>query len=134
MIQSFSDIITNSSSEVFVIESKDHEKIKTFLADVCEVFGWDVNDLMTFESVEEDGEVEGWNSTYKAGNLLIWSADDNSIPSVIMDIISEMQWEYFPALKDITISDVTREHLGRNLLLNYKATQMSLLILLPLCL
>ena len=41
MIQSFSDIITNSSSEVFVIESKDHEKIKTFLADVCELFGWD---------------------------------------------------------------------------------------------
>lgn len=112
MIQSFSDIITNSSSEVFVIESKDHEKIKTFLADICEVFGWDVNDLMTFESVEEDGEVEGWDSTYKAGNLLIWSTDDNSIPSIIMEIISDMKWDYIPALKDITISDVTREHLG----------------------
>lgn len=112
MIQSFSDIITNSSSEVFVIESKDHEKIKTFLADVCEVFGWDVNDLMTFESVEEDGEVEGWDSTYKAGNLLIWSTDDNSIPSIIMEIISDMKWDYIPALKDVTISDVTREHLG----------------------
>lgn len=111
MIQSFSDIITNSSSEVFVIESKDHEKIKTFLADVCEVFGWDVNDLMTFESVEEDGEVEGWDSTYKAGNLLIWSADDNSIPSVIMDVISEMKWG-IPALEDIVIIDITREHLG----------------------
>ena len=112
MIQSFSDIITNSSSEVFVIESKEHEKIKTFLADVCEVFGWDVNDLMTFESVEKDGKVEGWDSIYKAGDLLIWSTDDNSIPSVIMDIISEMQWDYIPALKDVTISDVTREHLG----------------------
>ena len=112
MIQSFSDIITNSSSEVFVIESKDHERIKTFLADVCEVFGWDVNDLMTFESVEEDGEVEGWDSTYKAGNLLIWSTDDNSIPSIIMEIISDMKWDYIPALKDVTISDVTREHLG----------------------
>ena len=111
MIQSFSDIITNSSSEVFVIESNDHEKIKTFLADVCEVFGWDVKDLMTFESVEKDGEVEGWDSTYKAGNLLIWSNGDNSIPSVIMDVISEMRWG-IPALKDITISDVTREHLG----------------------
>jgi hypothetical protein len=112
MIQSFSDIITNSSSEVFVIESKDHERIKTFLADVCEVFGWDVNDLMTFESVEEDGEVEGWDSTYKAGNLLIWSTDDNSIPSIIMEIISDMKWDYIPALEDIVISDVTREHLG----------------------
>ena len=111
MIQSFSDIITNSSSEVFVIESSDHEKIKTFLADVCEVFGWDVNDLMTFESVEEDGEVEGWDSTYKAGNLLIWSNGDNSIPSVIMDVIGEMRWG-IPALKDVTISDITREHLG----------------------
>lgn len=112
MIQSFSDIITNSSSEVFVIESKDHEKIKTFLADVCEVFGWDVNDLMTFESAEKDGDVEGWCSTYKAGDLLIWSTDDNSIPSIIIEIINDMKWDYIPALKDVTISDVTREHLG----------------------
>jgi hypothetical protein len=112
MIQSFSDIITNSSSEVFVIESQDHERIKTFLADVCELFGWDINDLMTFESVEKDGKVEGWNSIYKAGDLLIWSNGDNSIPSVIMDIIDGMYWSYIPALKDIVISDVTREHLG----------------------
>ena len=112
MIQSFSDIITNSSSEVFVIESKDHEKIKTFLADVCELFGWNVHDLMTFESAKEDGKVDGWNSTYKAGNLLIWSNGDNSIPPVIMDIIDGMYWSYIPALKDVTISDVTREHLG----------------------
>ena len=111
MIQSFSDIITNSSSEVFVIESKDHERIKTFLADVCEVFGWDVNDLMTFESVEKDGKVEGWNSIYKAGDLLIWSNGDNSIPYIIMEIISDMRWG-IPALKDVTISDITREHLG----------------------
>lgn len=111
MIQSFSDIITNSSSEVFVIESSDHEKIKTFLADVCEVFGWDINDLMTFESVEEDGKVEGWDSIYRAGDLLIWSNGDNSIPSVIMDIISEMRWG-IPALKDIIIYNITREHLG----------------------
>ena len=47
MIQSISDIITNSSSEVFIIDTHEHEKIKEFLADVCEVFGWDVNDLMT---------------------------------------------------------------------------------------
>lgn len=112
MIQSFSDIITNSSSEVFIIESSDHEKIKTFLADVCEVFGWDVNDLMTFESVEEDGEVEGWDSTYKAGNLLIWSTDDNSIPDIIMDIIRELKWDYIPILKDVEIGDVKRRHLG----------------------
>lgn len=112
MIQSFSDIITNSSSEVFVVESKDHEKIKTFLADVCELFGWDINDLMTFEFVEKDGKVEGWNSIYKAGDLLIWSNGDNSIPSVIMDIIDGMYWSYIPALKDVTISNITREHLG----------------------
>lgn len=112
MIQSFSDIITNSSSEVFVIESSDHEKIKTFLADVCEVFGWDINDLMTFESVEEDGKVEDWDSIYKAGDLLIWSNGDNSIPGVIMDIIEYLRWDRIPALEDVTISNVTREHLG----------------------
>lgn len=112
MIQSFSDIITNSSSEVFVIESQDHEKIKTFLADVCEVFGWDVNDLMHFESVEEDGRVGDWGPTFANGDLLIWSNGDNSIPGVIMDIIEYFRWGRIPALKDITISDVTREHLG----------------------
>lgn len=112
MIQSFSDIITNSSSEVFVIESQDHERIKTFLADVCEIFGWDVNDLMHFESVEEDGKVGDWGPKFTNGDLLIWSNGDNSIPSVIMDIIDDMYWSYIPALKDVTISNITREHLG----------------------
>lgn len=111
-IQSFSDIITNSSSEVFVIESSDHEKIKTFLANVCEVFGWDVNDLMHFESVEEDGRVGDWGPKFTNGDLLIWSNGDNSIPGVIMEIIEYLRWDRIPALKDITISDVTREHLG----------------------
>ena len=111
MIQSISDIITNSSSEVFIIDTHEHEKIKEFLADVCEVFGWDVNDLMIFESAEEDGEVEGWDSTYKAGNFLIWSKYDNSIPYIIIEIINEMVWG-IPALEDVTISDITRKHLG----------------------
>ena len=45
-IQSISDIITNSSSEVFIIDSKNHDKITTFLKDVCDLFGWDVYELM----------------------------------------------------------------------------------------
>lgn len=112
MIQSISDIITNSSSEVFIIDTNEHEKIKEFLTDVCQVFGWDINDLMYFETAESNGEVEGWDISYKQGNLLIWSTDDNSIPDIIMDIIRELEWDYIPTLRNVAIIDVKRHHLG----------------------
>ena len=109
-IQSVSDIITNSSSEVFIIDSKNHDKITTFLKDVCDLFGWNVYDLMEFDSVTIDGDVDGHK--YKKGNLLIWSTGDNSIPSVIMDIIEDIRWNYIPAIKDAKIKDLKRIHLG----------------------
>lgn len=109
-IQSVSDIITNSSSEVFIIDSKNHDKITTFLKDVCDLFGWDVYDLMEFDSVTRDGDVDGHK--YKKGNLLIWSTGDNSIPSVIMDIIEDIRWNYIPAIEDVKVKDLKRIHLG----------------------
>ena len=109
-IQSISDIITNSSSEVFIIDSKQHDKITTFLKDVCDLFGWNVYDLMEFDSVTTNGDVDGHK--YKKGNLLIWSTDDNSIPSVIMDVIDNIRWEYIPALEGVKVNDIKRIHLG----------------------
>ena len=87
-IQSMSDIITNSSSEVFIIDAENHDTLIEFISDVCNIFGWDVNDLMTFESPAQDGEISGWNIKYKADSLVIWSRGDNSIPySIMIDII-----------------------------------------------
>lgn len=52
-IQSMSDIITNSSSEVFIVSTDNHEKVINFINDVCEVCGWNTYDLMHFESADE---------------------------------------------------------------------------------
>lgn len=40
-IQSISDIITNSSSEVFVIETDKHSQVADFIKSVCDLFGID---------------------------------------------------------------------------------------------
>ena len=111
-IQSMSDIITNSSSEVFIIDAENHDTLIEFISDVCNVFGWDVNDLMTFESPAQDGEISGWNIKYKADSLVIWSQGDNSIPSSIMTLIEELPWTNAPALSSINVKSVDRHHLG----------------------
>lgn len=112
-IQSMSDIITNSSSEVFIVETDNHEKVINFINDVCEIFGLNTDDLMYFESADHDGNVDGWRNTdYKEGNLLIWSAGDNAIPYYIMEIISELPYLHAPALEGVEITDVQRRHLG----------------------
>ena len=92
-IQSISDIITNSSSEVFIIDTKHHDLVSEFIQEICEVFGFDMHNMMDFDSVTENGHIDGYrNSSYKKGNLLIWSQGDNSIPAVIMDMIYDLPW------------------------------------------
>lgn len=111
-IQSISDIITNSSSEVFIIDADNHDKLIEFISDICNVFGLDVNDLMTFESPAQDGNISGWNIEYKADSLLIWSQGENSIPWSIMAIIEELPWTQSPAISQINVKSVNRHHLG----------------------
>ena len=112
-IQSMSDIITNSSSEVFIVSTDNHEKIINFINDVCEVCGLNTNDLMCFESTDRDGSVEDWTDTdYKKGDLLIYSADENTIPYYIMEIIEELPYLNAPALNGADITKVKRHHLG----------------------
>ena len=112
MIQSISDIITNSSSEVFIIDSNKHQLISQFLKEICELFGYDVNEIMEFESVTKDGKIEGWDIKYKKGNLLIHSSGENSIPSIIMTLIEELEWDYSEKVKAMNIKEVRRKHLG----------------------
>ena len=112
MIQSISDIITNSSSEVFIIDSNKHRLVAKLIEEICEVFGYDMNKIMEFESVTKDGKIDGWDIKYKKGNLLIHSSDENSIPSIIMTLIEELKWDWSPRVKEMNIKNVRREHLG----------------------
>ena len=109
-IQSISDIITNSSSEVFIIDTKQHDKIAEFLKDLCDVCGFDFYNIMEFISTTKDGDFYGVK--YKKGNLIITTTCDNSIPPAIMDFIEHLRWSYIPALEDVEIKNINRQHLG----------------------
>ena len=111
-IQSISDIITNSSSEVFIIDSDNHNKIISFIKDVCDICGWNADDLMLFESASCDGSIRGWDIPYKQGNLIIKSLSDNTIPYIIMELISDLRWMNPPTLDGVEINSVNRVHLG----------------------
>lgn len=111
-IQSISDIITNSSSEVFVITTDKHAEVAAFIRDICDAFGVNMDEIMEFDSATENGRV-GYSLKHKKGDLIIYSTGDNSIPSVIMNIIEELDWNsYLPNVKPLNIKNVTREHLG----------------------
>lgn len=114
MIQSISDIITNSSSEVFIIESDNSEKLISFLQDVCDHFGYNIYDVMTMEIAEEDDSISWGDDVYKIkkGNLVVDSVYDNSIPSFIYRILDDLRWSKPPVIEDFNIEDITRIHLG----------------------
>lgn len=103
-IISISDIITNSSSEVFIIHSKPefqdeiNQEIPELLTQLCELVGLDLNETMEFEVSDKSGVDEDWEY-YKAKNdLIIWSAGDNTIPSWLMYFIEDIN--YIPQFKD----------------------------------
>lgn len=114
MIQSISDIITNSSSEVFIIDSDNNEKIMSFLQDVCEHFGYNTSEIMSMYIADEDGSVVWFDEVhrYKKGDLVIDTTYDNSIPYIIYHLLDNLSWNKPPVIEDINIEDVTRIHLG----------------------
>lgn len=112
MIQSISDIITNSSSEVFVISTNKHAEVVDFIKKVCDLFGVDMDEIMVFESATKNGRVDD-SLKHKKGDLIIYSTDDNTIPSAIVNIIEELYWNsYLPNIKPLNIKNVTSKHLG----------------------
>ncbi len=117
-IQSVSDLITNSSSEVFIcqVDTDDTERlrseIESLINTLMETLGYEGDDYYTRATVEiadRDGIVEGWDYKYKKGDILIWSRDDNSIPWNIVQILEDL--DYLPKFKD-KVTDVERHHLG----------------------
>ena len=107
-IQNISDVITNSSSEIFICQSDTPEETADFMRDVlekvyecykearshankntCSYYGESLDDLLVISVADRDYTDSGWGYSYKKGDIIIESTSDNSIPSIIMDFIYE---------------------------------------------
>lgn len=110
-IQSFSDIITNSSSELFIIRhpKEEGEKITEFLQGVYELLGRDIDNDMEISPADSNdiAQAKEYGYTVKKGDLVIWSTKENSIPWGIMDLIGGL-----PSLFNISYGSIERHHLG----------------------
>ena len=97
-IISFSDVITNSSSEVFVIHSKPefqdeiNESIPQLLINLCDLTSLDIDEVMEFEVADKSEVNRDWSYHVASNDLLIHSRGDNSIPGWLMDFIEEIPW------------------------------------------
>lgn len=117
-IQSVSDLITNSSSEVFIcsVDSVNTKALKSeiesLINTLMEALGYVDDDYYTgavVEIADKDGIIEGWGYKYKKGDILIWSNEENSIPWNIMEILEDL--DCLPKFED-KVADVERHHLG----------------------
>lgn len=113
-IQSISDIITNSSSEVFVCSvngdpSLISDEIQELIDSLIENLGYDNDYGATVYVADEDYTDEWYNYSWKKGDVIIESLGDNSIPFSVMEILSDLKWT--PRFDNI-ITDVQRHHLG----------------------
>lgn len=109
-IQNISDIITNSSSEIFVCKTDNPEYTINLLREVLSsvydnlkkandhagrntfsYYGETIDDLMTISIASHDFKDSNYNYEYKKGDVIIESTDDNSIPDMLMQFI----WHFF---------------------------------------
>jgi hypothetical protein len=120
-IQTISDIITNSSSEIFICKSDNAEQTVELLEEVLEsvyenykkaqdhagsntysYYGETLSDILTISIAKHDESDVFYNYKITKGDVLIESTGDNSIPPIIMDFIEHFfQWD-----------KVKRVHLG----------------------
>lgn len=110
MIQSISDIITNSSSEVFVIKGQKerNQDIMNIIIGLYELLGRDMDEDLEMFVASEKFHDRGWGYQYKKGDIVIYSNGENSIPYAIIEFI-----ENLPSLLDyLHYGDVNRCHLG----------------------
>lgn len=97
-ILSISDVITNSSSEVFIIHAKPefqdeiNQEIPEFLKEVCDLFDEDIEDMLYTEISDETHIDEEWYYYVHKNDLLIHSNSDNTIPDWLMNIIDDLPW------------------------------------------
>jgi hypothetical protein len=98
-IQSMSDIITNSSSEVFVIQGGSlTDAIVRIVKDVTELWcnaannEWlkEVSDILEVEVANDFYDDSDWGYHYNKGDIVIYSTDDNSIPYDLMEALEDI--------------------------------------------
>lgn len=96
-IISFSDVITNSSSEVFVLHPKPEVnkedllyEIEEMLNTLCELTGEDPNEMYSIGSAGCTTINEDWWYYQEEGDIIIESISDNTIPGWMMDFIEEI--------------------------------------------
>lgn len=104
-IQSFSDVITNSSSEVFVMRGKGIQEASDLIHKLYELLERDIDSDMTFRSVSKhklDSDT-GFNLHVKTGDLIIEEIEDNRIPDAVSEFIANI---------DSLVENVTVENYG----------------------
>ena len=120
-IQNISDVITNSSSEIFICQTDNPEDVAETIKEVlttvydslkkarsCSgkntmaLYEEDLDDILSISVADNDYTDSGWGYSYKKGDIIIESEYDNSIPPILMDFI----YEFFAWNK------VERHHLG----------------------
>ncbi len=97
-IISISDVITNSSSEVFIIHSKPefqdeiNQEIPELLKEICDLFEEDIDDILFTEVSDETYIDNDWYYYVHKNDLLIHSTSDNTIPGWLMSMIENLPW------------------------------------------
>lgn len=110
MIQSFSDIITNSSSEVFILSTSEHDKVAKFLEDVANIMGINIHDCVKFKSITKDESMYYKGPKYRKGNLVIEEKYDNALPDIISAMIQHLDAYNFGNVPNV--KRVERVHCG----------------------
>ena len=96
-MQSASDIITNSSSEVFIVKNQKsrNQELVEIITNVMKAAGLDIDNVLCFEIASSNGVVDAYckGSKYRKGDMLIWSADENTIPYWLMEFIEQLDYD-----------------------------------------
>ena len=120
-IQNISDVITNSSSEIFICKSDNSEQTIELLEEVLtsvyenykkaqdhagsntySYYGESLSDILTIRTADHDYTDSWYGYNISKGDVIIESTSDNSIPIIIMDFIELFfKWD-----------NVKRVHLG----------------------
>ena len=120
-IQNISDVITNSSSEIFICKSDNSEQTIELLEEVLtsvyenykkaqdhagsntySYYGESLSDILTIRTADNDYTDSWYGYNITKGDVIIESTSDNSIPIIIMDFIELFfKWD-----------NVKRVHLG----------------------
>lgn len=115
-IQSISDLITNSSSEVFICSvSGDPNSVcsslQEFIDELMQLCGYDGYEYAGVEVyvADSDGRDKWYDYSWKEGDVIVESRGENSIPPVVMDALTKV-WRIPRFEQEVT--EVIRRHLG----------------------